>query len=331
MNRHKEFFLWRRDLEAKLTAGSRVAVTANGPVEYAVRGSLTRPSLVFIHGGPGGYDQAFSYLDYLSDESICLVSWSRPGYLRTPLASGKTIPQQADLLAGLLDYLGLERVVLNAFSAGGPVALAFALRHPDRVRGMIMESTVTKAYTPETRIQRLLFHFFLNDPVTWLCNLLAEYAPASIIKSFLDIESDLDAEEVATVLKNVIRDDRKEQVMMGMIKSISPFSLRKTGLENDLEQLAALDDMPVENIQVPVLIFHGDHDAEVRDDHPKTLCRRLGDAELVRVPDGIHELSISSHIEDIRKKKMDFLRSCYPDAGQSTPSAGTGSRPKTLS
>ncbi len=310
MNRHKEFFLWRNDLEAELRAGSRMAETENGPVEYAVQGNLQHPALVFVHGGPGGYDQAFSYLNYMKGQNICLISWSRPGYLRTPLDAGKTFPGQADLLAGLLDTLGLERVAVNAFSAGGPVALAFALKYPDRVGALIMESAVTQAYKPETRIQRLLFHFFLNDPVTWLCNLLAEYAPASIIKSFIDVEGDFDDEKIETVLENVIQDKRKKQVMMGMIKSISPFSLRKKGLKNDLDQLARLDPLPLEKIQSPTLILHGRHDAEVGRDHPENALQTIPHAKIFWVPDGMHELSISSHIDDIKKKKLDFLRAC---------------------
>lgn len=312
MHMHNEFFSWRHDLKARLAANSHMADTRKGPVEYAVRGRETPWPLVFIHGGPGGYDQAFSYLNYMLEEGLPIVSWSRPGYLRTPLTAGKTMKEQADLLAALLDFLDIESVSVNAFSAGGPVALEFAIQYPDRIHALILESAVTRRYEPETGIQRLLFHFFLNDPVTWLCNLLAEYAPEQIIKSFIDIESDFDEQTIRDLLQQVMRDPEKEQVMMGMIKSISPFSLRKKGLENDLDQLAKLAELPLEKIKTPVLILHGRHDAEVSPDHPEYALNKIPASEIIWVPDGMHELSLSGHLDEIKKRKMDFLNTHHP-------------------
>lgn len=314
MNIHDEFFLWRHDLEAELKTDSQIAGTKKGRVEYAIKGNSEGSPTVFIHGSPGGYDQAYSYLNYMLEENVRMISWSRPGYLRTPLSTGKTIFAQADLLAALLDYLDISPVAINAFSAGGPVALAFAIQHPDRVWAIIMESAVTMRYEPETKIQRFLFHFFLNDPVTWLCHLLAEYAPASIIKSFIDIESDFDDQQIKTVLEHVIGDKRKEAVMMGLIKSISPFSLRKKGLKNDLKQLANLGNLPLHKIKTPVLFLHGKHDAEVSSKHPETACRLMPEAEIYWVPDGMHELSVSDHIDTIRKKKTEFLHRNRPSS-----------------
>ena len=50
---------------------------------------------------------------------------SRPGYLRTPLTSGRTPGEQATLIAALLDTLGIERGALYAYSQGGA---SFAVR-----------------------------------------------------------------------------------------------------------------------------------------------------------------------------------------------------------
>lgn len=47
---------------------------------------------------------------------------------------------QADLLVALMDELDVERAVLVGHSAGGSVAVATALRYPDRVRALILES-----------------------------------------------------------------------------------------------------------------------------------------------------------------------------------------------
>src|ERR1700680_1445391 len=44
----------------------------------------------------------------------------------------------ADDLNGLLDHLGIERAVIGGMSQGGFVALRFALKHPERVAGLVL-------------------------------------------------------------------------------------------------------------------------------------------------------------------------------------------------
>ena len=55
----------------------------------------------------------------------------------------------ADDLRGLLDHLGIVRAVIGGMSQGGFVALRFALRHPERVQGLILLDTQAGAEDPE--------------------------------------------------------------------------------------------------------------------------------------------------------------------------------------
>jgi len=54
---------------------------------------------------------------------------------------GAAVADQADAYAALLDHLQLDRVVLCGFSAGGPAAIQFALRHPERLYGLVLGSS----------------------------------------------------------------------------------------------------------------------------------------------------------------------------------------------
>jgi pimeloyl-ACP methyl ester carboxylesterase len=47
----------------------------------------------------------------------------------------------ADELRDLLDALGVERAVLCGYSMGGPVAMEFGLRHPERCAGLMLQAT----------------------------------------------------------------------------------------------------------------------------------------------------------------------------------------------
>ena len=55
----------------------------------------------------------------------------------------------ADLVAGLLDRLGLDRVVLGGLSMGGYVAFAFLRQYAERVSGLILADTRAGADTAQ--------------------------------------------------------------------------------------------------------------------------------------------------------------------------------------
>ncbi|MBS1165655.1 MAG: Alpha/beta hydrolase [Proteobacteria bacterium] len=101
------------------------------------------PAFLALHGGMGGYDQSLVLAEALLGRApdYRVIALSRPGYLGTPRASGDSAAAQADLFAALLDRLGIERAVVAAVSAGGPSAIAFAARHPERCAGLILVST----------------------------------------------------------------------------------------------------------------------------------------------------------------------------------------------
>ena len=60
----------------------------------------------------------------------------------------------ADLVAGLLDRLGLDRVVLGGLSMGGYVAFAFLRQYPERVSALILADTRAEADTTEAYERR---------------------------------------------------------------------------------------------------------------------------------------------------------------------------------
>ena len=62
-----------------------------------------------------------------------------------------SMEQHADDLAGLLDALGVATAHVAGISYGGEVAQAFALRHPGRVRGLVLADTVSEV-GPELRV-----------------------------------------------------------------------------------------------------------------------------------------------------------------------------------
>lgn len=71
-----------------------------------------------------------------SDRRLRVIMADRPGFGLSTRLPGRRVIDIADDYAVLLDRLQLDSVAVLGISGGGPHALAFAVRHPDRVRAL---------------------------------------------------------------------------------------------------------------------------------------------------------------------------------------------------
>jgi pimeloyl-ACP methyl ester carboxylesterase len=295
-------------------AGGKIIRTAKGDIEYSVSGT-DGPYLVGIHGGPGGYDQIHALYPDMYNKGFRILAWSRPGYLRTPLTVGETFFQQADVLAILMDELEIESAAVLAFSAGGPVALEFALLHPDRIWALILESAVSRRYAinPHNVEEQLMFsRLMFNNPVIWITNLLAKHKSSYLFKSLIETESSLNHKEVEALVSNIMDNPKKVGILIGLVNSMSPASQRKAGLDNDMKQLEHPVDLPLNRITTPTLIIHGTHDFDVSFYHAWYAAKSIPKAELFPVEDGFHILPLCDHDEEVTAKRLTFLKTYAP-------------------
>jgi pimeloyl-ACP methyl ester carboxylesterase len=77
------------------------------------------------------------------------------GYGESTVVSGKTtLDIFASDIAGLLDKLGIQDVVICGLSMGGQIVMEFCRLYPERVRGILLAATFCRAETEEGRRQR---------------------------------------------------------------------------------------------------------------------------------------------------------------------------------
>jgi pimeloyl-ACP methyl ester carboxylesterase len=77
------------------------------------------------------------------------------GYGESGVVSGKTtLDIFASDIAGLLDELGIQDVVIGGLSMGGQIVMEFCRLYPGRVRGILLAATFCRAETEEGRRQR---------------------------------------------------------------------------------------------------------------------------------------------------------------------------------
>jgi pimeloyl-ACP methyl ester carboxylesterase len=97
------------------------------------------------------------------------ISPSRFGYLRTPLPENPSPQAQADSYAALLDIHKISSAFILGLSSGGPSALEFALRFPDRCRGLIMLSVISRPIPPLPFVLKMIYPMMLrSDFLPWL-------------------------------------------------------------------------------------------------------------------------------------------------------------------
>jgi pimeloyl-ACP methyl ester carboxylesterase len=82
-----------------------------------------------------------------------LLTFDAPGVGESSPAA-VSIDDLADLAAALLDAEKIERAIVGGVSMGGYAAFAFARRHPERLRGLILANTRAAADTEEARKNR---------------------------------------------------------------------------------------------------------------------------------------------------------------------------------
>ena len=94
--------------------------------------------LVLLHGNGEDGSYFLHQMEAFSREFLVYALDTR-GHGRAPRGSAPfTISQFAEDLLAFLDEQGLKRVNLLGFSDGGNIALTFALRHPERVRRLVL-------------------------------------------------------------------------------------------------------------------------------------------------------------------------------------------------
>jgi pimeloyl-ACP methyl ester carboxylesterase len=113
-------------------------VVENLRVHYIATG--TGRTVVMIHGNAGNVeDFNFGTVALLSPE-YRVVAIDRPGHGSSdrPAQKAATIEYQAQLLHQTLSSLGISRPILVGHSWGAALALAYSLKYPNEVSGMVL-------------------------------------------------------------------------------------------------------------------------------------------------------------------------------------------------
>ncbi len=297
---------WAATLMTALDDRAQLLGTARGPVQLAREGS--GPPVVVSHGGPGGFDLGLVWCRHLRDAGCELLAPSRPGYLRTPLSSGRTPAEQADLYAAMLDALHIEQATVVGFSSGGPSAVHFAARYPDRTIALLLEAAILLPFSaPLNALQRAAI---ATGPAVWLTALIARRNPKVVTKlSVAGMSAGLDKEQKRAAVDWITSDPTRLRRLQEIAACTAPPRYRAPGWNNDQSNEAQLAPLPFAEVAAPTLIAHGANEGIIPLEHARTAADRIAGAELMLVEEGHHALCLSGAYDPVARRQTELAHS----------------------
>jgi len=277
---------------ARLRLGSKIFQSPTGALEYQVVGQGT--PVLSIHGGGGGYDQGMLSAQGLDPARYQIVAFSRPGYKRTPLSTGRRPEDQADAACALLDHLGIERALVVGISAGGLSSLQFAVRHPDRCAGLVLLSAVTPsilAHLPGPYMVPILKALLLSDYTYWL---ILQFGLQGLITALGGNEPER------------LQNPAAQKMIHDLFEGMFPVSLWREGTLNDIEQVYAMNPTLAAQVTVSTLLIHGTHDTAAIYSAAQAAAKMIPNARLMTIENGSH-LIAATHMTEIRAAIDEFV------------------------
>ena len=272
------FLSGRKQVRSMLPGHGLVIETSSGPVEYQIQGSSDK-TVLLLHGTPGSYRTFMA--NVLVENGFRVLSPSRPGFFRTPLSSGKSLDQQAQLYAALLDALSIDSVAVIGFSGGGPSALQFAIDHPDRCSHLVIIAGIAdKMPPPESSLVQALMS---SEFISWtMMSMMA---------------SQFEDEETAEIATDYVR------------AIVFPFSEVVDGRDNDHELFTNLPPFDFDKIESPTLIIHGTNDEIVPYSQAELMKNNIPNSTLMSEEEKDHFTVVFFEFDKYLKASGDFINS----------------------
>ena len=202
----------------------------------------------------------------LADAGLRVIAFDNRGVGRSERLPGPyTVAQMADDAVSVLDEVGLDRAHVYGISLGGMIVQEVALRHPERVRALVLGATTAggELHLPASAdiVAFLSLRAYMTAEHAVWASVPINYAPQTRVEG-----GELIAQDIAQRLRFPVE------------------------AEYYSAQLAAANghDARVEDIRAPTLVVHGEQDVLIPPVNGERLAAAIPDAELSFWPGAAH-------------------------------------------
>lgn len=230
-----------------------------GKMTYIDKGS--GEAILICHGICGGYDQAYDALkDRVDDYRI--IAPSRFGYIGSHMPQNATVKDQAKAYKELLDKLNIDKVYVLATSAGGTLAIRFALDYPERTKGLILYcSSMPYSVKPDRNEEYV-------GPPKQVCNNFTMWLISPLFEPLMGMDR-------------------------STINEILPINEKRDGIVFDSKVVNTdmdknFDQYDVESLKVPTIVFNAKDDKMAVYSRTKSSVERFPNCTFISFESGGH-------------------------------------------
>lgn len=231
------------------------------------------PPIVFIHGASANLNDQMLPLRPLLQGRAEMLFLDRPGHGWSGRSHGhEEQAEQAALIAGLMDRLGIGSAIIVGHSFGGSIAAAFALDHPEKTKGLIFLSAATHPW-PGGKTS-WYYHLTVVPMLGWLFSETLA-SPAGSAR--------MAAATTCVFAPNAVPDGYLASAQIPLVLRPRAFRANAADVEG-LYRFALANASRYREIAAPTVVISGDADTVVYEEiHSLGLARDIPGAELVWV------------------------------------------------
>jgi 3-oxoadipate enol-lactonase len=220
--------------------------------------------LVFVHGFPLDHTMWQHQIEAFR-ATHRVIAIDLPGFGASTTSAPLSIIGLADQLEEFIDSLGLPTVVLCGLSMGGSIAQQFAVRHPQRLTGLILCDCRAMTDPPETQKMR---HDLADRVLREGPEFVAQAMPARLFSA-----------------RSIAQQPVMVESIQSVIRATSPQSVA-----GGSRALADREDMVprLKEITARTLLIVGQDDVISTVDEMRNIAQKIPNAQLVEIPGAGH-------------------------------------------
>jgi pimeloyl-ACP methyl ester carboxylesterase len=266
---------WARNGEANIA----YRTLGDGAIDLVFLSGLTHIEVILEEPG------LRRWFDRLARISRVILVDRRGTGLSDPLPTALTLEDEVEDVAAVLDAVGSDRAVLQAYAIGGPLAVAFADRHPERTLALVLYASVART---------------LHDPdgYEWAPTREARRARVEELAAGWGTGSNL------ALLAATATDDARIRAWLARLErqSMTPAGMRRAFAASEDADVRAL----LPRLRIPTLVMHRTDDRLIDVRHSRYLAANIPGARLVEVP-GVDSLPMVGDTEALLGEIEEFL------------------------